>query len=98
MNGLDPEWQKIVRSNTNPLAPLWEPEPLPTQPIHYMLTPEGTGSTVPAALKPRFDSALLKEDNWGEGEGEGGKKGGTMQEIQSAVMFLPLNIRQSPRH
>lgn len=36
-----------------------------------MLTPEGTGSTVPAALKPKFDSTLLKEDNWGEGRGEG---------------------------
>lgn len=78
MNGLDLEWQKIFKSNTNPLAPLWELEPLPTQPIHYMLTQEGTGSTVPATSKPKFDSALLKEDNWGEGKGWG-KKGGTMQ-------------------
>lgn len=44
-----------------------------------MLAPEGTGSTVPAAPKPKFDSALLKESNWGEGKEEGGKKGGTMQ-------------------
>lgn len=98
MNGLDQEWQKIVKSITNPLAPPWETEPLLTQPIHYMLTPEGTGSTAPAALKPKFSSALLREDNWGEGKGKRRKKGGTMQEIQSAVMFLPLNIRQSPRH
>lgn len=97
MNGLDLERQKIVRFNTNHLAPLWEPEPLPTQPIHYMLTPEGTGSTVPAALKPKFDSALLKEDNGGRGKGRGRRRE-RMQEIQSAVMFLPLNIRQSPRH
>lgn len=36
-----------------------------------MLTPEGTGSTVPAAPKPKFDSALLKENNWGGGGKEG---------------------------
>lgn len=36
-----------------------------------MLTQEGTGSTVPATSKPKFDSALLKEDNWGEGKGVG---------------------------
>lgn len=59
-----------------------------------MLTPEGTDSTVPATQDPKFVVIILAERNLrGGGRGENG-----MQQIQSTVMFLPMNITQSPRH
>jgi len=57
-----------------------------------MLTPEGTDSTVPEAQHPKFVSGILAESNVDQREENG------MQQIQSTVMLLPMNIIQSSRH